>query len=342
MSARHDSIHASAARLSPATAPPNNRGVAITAAMFSIVLGLSGLGQAWRVAARLWRAPPVIGEAIIWIAVAIWGGLLLAYLWHAAIAPERTTDEYRHPVVGGTPALLGIATVLISQALIAYSRPVAWALALVGVCWHLMFSVWHTGTLWKGGRQPADTAPTLYLPTVAGNFTSAAALGALGQPDWAWLLLGIGVLSWLALEPLVIGRLWHGESLPVSQRASLGIQFAPPVVCASALLVIAPDTPPRLLLILLGYGLFQLLIGLRLAVWLREQPFSYGWWAFSFGVVSATGTCLKLALAGVAATSVLALPVFVAANGFVGYLCVRTLLRLWGYVRFRLPSQLHA
>lgn len=296
--------------------------------MFSVVLGISGLGQAWRLASRIWGAPPVIGEAIIWSVAVIWFCLLVGYMWNAMTEPDRTAEEYKHPIVGGTPALLGIATVLISQAVIVYSRPAAWALAVGGVCWHLAFSVWHTGTLWKGGRQPADTAPTLYLPTVAGSFTSAAALGALGQPDWAWLLLGVGILSWLALEPLIIGRLWHGESLPVSQRSSLGIQFAPPVVCASAILVIAPDAPPPVLVILLGYGLFQLLVGVRLISWISEQPFSYTWWAFSFGVVSATNTCLKLALEGVASTLALALPVFAIANAFIAYLCVRTMLRL--------------
>jgi tellurite resistance protein len=106
--------------------------------------------------------------------------------------------------------------------------------------------------------------------------------------------------------------------------------------------VIAPDTSPRLLLILLGYGLFQLLIGMRLVGWLREQPFSYSWWAFSFGVVSTTGTCLRLTLAGVAATSALALPLFGFANFFIAYLCVRTFLRLWGDVKFHLSARFHA
>lgn len=76
---------------------------------------------------------------------------------------------------------------------------------------------------------------------------------------------------------------------------------------------------------LLGYGMFQLLVGIRLVNWLAEQPFSYTWWAFSFGVVSATITCLKLALEGATSTAALALPVFACANVFIGYLCVRTL-----------------
>jgi tellurite resistance protein len=172
----------------------------IPASMFSIVLGLSGLGQSWRVAARLWDTPAWVGEAILGVALLVWLGLLLSYALYAWREPGRTIEEFRHPVAGSTPALVGIATMLICQAVLPHSRGFAWAIAIFGLAWHLLFSVWHTGTLWQGGRQSSDSVPTLYLPTVAGNFTSAAALGALGATGWAWLLLGMGVFSWLALR----------------------------------------------------------------------------------------------------------------------------------------------
>ncbi|MDB6145560.1 MAG: dicarboxylate transporter/tellurite-resistance protein TehA [Pseudomonas sp.] len=306
-----------------------NRPSPIPASLFSVVLGLAGLGQAWRVAVRLWNAPPAVGEIVLLCATLVWLGLLIGYLMHAIQQPARTVDEFRHPVAGGTPALLGISTLLICQALLPYSLALAWVLAIAGISWQLLYSVWHTGTLWQGGRQPTDSTPALYLPTVAGNLTGASALGALGYPEWAWLLFGAGVFSWLALEPLVIRRLWHGEPLAVAQRSSIGIQFAPPVVCAAALLVIAPDTPAFGLLMLLGYSFYQMLIGLRLKSWLGTQPFGYSWWAFSFGVVSATVTCVKLAANGVPAAATLAMPVFVGANVFIGYLCVRSLRLVW-------------
>jgi tellurite resistance protein len=73
-----------------------------------------------------------------------------------------------------------------------------------------------------------------------------------------------------------------------------------------------------------GYGLFQLLLGLRLKPWLGAQPFAPSYWAYTFGVASTTVSGLKLAQAGVSSAQVLALPVFVAANLFIGYLFVRT------------------
>jgi tellurite resistance protein len=297
----------------------------VSASLFSMVLGLCGIGQAWRVAVQLWQVDPLIGKMILLLAGLVWLGLLIAYLVNAVRNPVLALAEFKHPIAGSSPALMSISTMLVSQAVLPYSRTAACVLVAAGLAWHLLFSIWHMGALWQGGRQADDTTPALYLPTVASSFTTASALGALGFPEWGWLFLGVGVFSWLTLESLMFGRLWHGGLLPAPQRPLLGIQFAPPVVCAAAVLVIAPETPPPLLLMLLGYGLFQMAVGLRMTAWIKTQPFGFGWWAFSFGVVSATVTCVKLAVAQVPAASALALPVFVCGNLFIAYLCVRTI-----------------
>ncbi len=299
----------------------------LPASFFGMVLGLSGLGQAWRLSVLLWGMPSSIGEGLLLLSALVWAVLLVVYVTQAIRYPEVVHKEFQHPVQGSTPALLGVSTLLIVLAVLPYSRSLAWILAVAGIIWHLAFSLWHTGALWQGGRDNLDTAPTLYLPTVAGNFTSAAALGGLGHPDWGWLFLGAGIFSWLALESLIIQRLWHPQAMPLPQRPLIGIQFAPPVVCAMAWLMLDPGTTDHWLLMLWGYGLFQLLLGLRLGPWLGAQPFSPSYWAYTFGIAAATVCGLKLALAGVGAAQVLAIPIFVGANLFIVYLSLRTAWR---------------
>ena len=298
------------------------------ASFFGMVLGLSGLGQAWRIAAHLWQLPALIGEGLLLLAGCVWAVLLLGYLAQAIRHFALVKAEFLHPVQGGTPALLGASTLLIVLAVLPYSLTAAWLLTIAGISWHLVFSLWHTGTLWQGGRDTLDTAPTLYLPTVAGNFTSAAALGALGHADWGWLFLGAGVFSWLALESLIIQRLWHPKTMPVAQRPLLGIQFAPPVVCAMAPLLLMPGSTAPWLLMLWGYGLFQLLLGLRLGAWLGAQAFAPSYWAYTFGVAATTVSGLKLAAAGLPSAQWLAIPIFIGANLFIGYLAFRTVQML--------------
>ena len=299
----------------------------IPASFFGMVLGLSGLGQAWRLSVQLWGMPSAIGEGVLLLSVFVWGALLIVYGWQAIKHPEIVCKEFLHPIQGSTPALLAISTLLIALAALPYSYLLAWILTVAGITWHLVFSLWHTGAQWQGGRDNLDTAPTLYLPTVAGNFSSAAALGGLGHSDWGWLFLGAGIFSWLALESLIIQRLWHPNALPAAQRPLLGIQFAPPLVCAMAWLMLDPGSADHWLLMLWGYGLFQLLLGVRLGPWLGAQPFSPSYWAYTFGIAAATVCGLKLALAGVGAAQVLAIPIFVGANLFIGYLSLRTAWR---------------
>jgi len=301
----------------------------LPASFFGMVLGLSGLGQAWRVAVQLWGMPRFIGEGLLIVAALVWVALLVLYVLQAVKNTKVVRAEFQHPVQGSTPALIAVATLLIALAAIPYSRTLAYILTAAGISWHLAFSLWHSGKVWQGGQNPADLTPSLYLPTVAGNFTSAAALGGLGYSDWGWIFLGIGVFSWLAFESLMIQRFLSPQAVPPQQRALLGIQFAPAVVCAMAWLNLNHGKPDQWLLMLWGYGLFQLLLGIRISNWLREQPFSAAYWAYTFGVAAATITGLKLALAGVGAAKILAIPVFVGANIFIGYLAVRTVYLLF-------------
>ncbi|MBN9366484.1 MAG: dicarboxylate transporter/tellurite-resistance protein TehA [Comamonadaceae bacterium] len=296
----------------------------LPASYFGMILGLAGMGQAWRAAAVLWKVPEQIGEGVLLLATLIWAALLMTYLSQALRHPQAVRAEAEHPVQGSTPALMAIATMLIAMAVLPYSRTTAECLAAVALAGHLFFSLWHTGTVWRGGRSHQDTVPTAYLPTVAGNFTSAALLGALGLASWGWIFLGTGVFSWLALESLMIHRMLGPEPLPVPQRPLVGIQFAPPVVCGMACLMLLPGSHEPWLLMLWGYGLFQLLLGLRMRVWLGEQPFAMSYWSYTFGIAATTICALKLAISGVDSARVLALPIFVCANAFIGYLTIKT------------------
>jgi tellurite resistance protein len=300
----------------------------VPASFFGMVLGLSGMGQAWRVAVPLWGMPRWIGESLLFLAALVWLALLILYVLQALQNSKVVRAEFQHPVQGSTPALLAVATLLIALAALHYSRPLAYVLTAAGISWHLLFSLWHSGRIWQGGQNALDMTPTLYLPTVAGNFTSAAALGALGHSDWGWLFLGAGMFSWLALESLMIQRFLNPQAVPPQQRPLLGIQFAPAVVCAMAWLNLSPGSTDHWLLMLWGYGLFLLLVGMRMGSWLGAQPFSPAYWAYTFGVAAATITGLKLALAGVGAAKILAIPVFAGANLFIGYLAVRTVYLL--------------
>lgn len=185
-----------------------------------------------------------------------------------------------------------------------------------------------TTLLTWGNKHFAPEGPSIQLADLeTGHIAEPVVIDKVtGHADWGWLFLGAGVFSWLALESLIIQRLWHRQSMPVAQRPLVGIQFAPPVVCSMASLILMPGSTAPWLLMLWGYGLFQLLVGIRLTRWLGAQAFAPSYWAYTFGIAATTVSGLKLALAGVDSAQKLAIPIFIIANLFIGYLTIRTVI----------------
>jgi tellurite resistance protein len=299
--------------------------IAVPASLFGIVLGLAGLGGAWRAAGRVWQLPSVIGEALMFIAAIVWAVMLALYAAKWIYAREEALRELEHPIQCCFVGLIGVATMLISMAALPYSRLAAHIAFAVGAFFTLAFAVWRTGILWHGGRDPGTTTPVLYLPTVGGAFVMATAAAALGHRDWGQLAFGAGLFSWLAIESVLLHRLYTVTSMPAPLRPTLGIQLAPPVVGGVAYLSVTTGAPDLLAYAMLGYGLLQALLLLRLLRWIRQQPFAPSYWAFTFGATALAAVPLDMMERGTTeAVASIAPYLFVAANIVVGLIAVAT------------------
>jgi tellurite resistance protein len=175
-----------------------------------------------------------------------------------------------------------------------------------------------------GNRDPATTTPVLYLPTVAGSFVSTIVLGAFGHPDWA--------------SPC------YSTAAPAP---TLGIQLAPPTVGCSAYLSITSGPPDLLAQALIGYGVFQALLMIRLIPWIARQPFAPSYWAFTFGLAALAISVIRFAERGAPGPISSAAPyVFTAVNLAIGGIAAGT---VWLLLRGRLlppplqppPESLH-
>lgn len=298
----------------------------VPASFFSIVLGLAGLGAAWRGAHELWHLPAVVGEALMALAAAVWALLLLLFLLRWIFARDQSLAEARDPVQCCFIGLAGVTTMLIALAALPYSRLAAQILFGAGAAFTLGFAVWQTGALWRGGRDPVTTTPVLYLPAGAGGFVTAAVGSALGYPDWGLLAFGLGFFSALAIESVVLHRLLTTAPLPPALRPTLGIQLAPPTVGALGWLGVNGGVPDLAVHVLLGYGLLQALLLLRLLPWIMEQPFAVSYWAFTFGATALATGAIRVASHGdTGAIAKLAPYLFAGANITVGLIALGTL-----------------
>jgi len=270
----------------------------IPAAFFGIVLGLAGLGGAWRAAHQVWQTPAIVGEALMAVAAIVWLLVSFLFILKWIYAWEEALDEAQDPVQCGYIGLAGVATMLIAAAARGYSRLVAEVLFGIGALFTLAFAAWRTGALWYGEREQSTNTPVLYLPAVAGGFVTATVASALGYPEWGQLAFGVGLFSWLAIESVLLHRLYTATSLTAPLRPTLGIQLAPPAVGAVAYLSVNGGNPDLIAHALIGYALMQLLIMLRLLPWITQQSFAASYWAFTFGITSLAATIGTRAVGG--------------------------------------------
>lgn len=309
----------------------NQRVLNLPAGYFGMVLGTIGMGFAWRYASTIWPVTRWPGEILVALAVAIWFLLSVAFLTRAVRFPHSVLAEMRHPVMSSFVSLFPATTLLVAIGFVPWYRPLALALGLfsVGVVIQLAYAAWQSAGLWRGKHPEEATTPGLYLPTVANNFISAMACGALGFHDAGLVFLGAGVFSWLSLEPVILQRLRSAGELPAALRTSLGIQLAPALVACSAWFSVNGGEADTFAKMLFGYGLLQLLFMLRLMPWYLSQPFNASFWSFSFGVSALATTGLHLGQSSPSGFfHALAVPLFIFTNVIIAMLLVRTFILL--------------
>jgi len=301
----------------------------IPAAHFGMVLGMVAFGSAWRAGAALWGLPDMVSEVIMVAGALIWGTITIAYLGKWWFARADALDEVHDAIQCCFIGLLPASTSLMGIVLAPHAHRIAVAALTIGAAGQLVFGVFHSGGMWRGGRDIAMNTPVLFLPTVAGNLISAIVAGVLGFSSWGLLFFGIGFFNWVVMESVILMRLWMGPPLADPLRPTLGIQLAPPAVATVAWLASTHGLPDSFVQTMWGYGLFQLLMLARLMPWVVHQPFAPSYWAFSFGVTAIAIGAMQMTLRGVqGAIPLLAPAVFILANVVMAVLVIGTLIRL--------------
>src|SRR5437868_5160857 len=101
-------------------------------ALFGSVLGVAGLGIAWRTAARLFAVPEIIGEALAMLGAAMFVLLTVLYAAKLARAPAAVKAELLHPAQSSFFGTLTIALTLIAAVALPWSREAAAILWAIG------------------------------------------------------------------------------------------------------------------------------------------------------------------------------------------------------------------
>ncbi|BAN23209.1 dicarboxylate transporter/tellurite-resistance protein TehA [Caballeronia insecticola] len=294
-------------------------------AFFGVAVGGLALAGAWRAAARVWSIPDAVPALLTAASLVVWLVVVAAYARKWLVQRDAAIAEMQHPVQSSFAALAPVSTMLVAQAVQAYSRELAIALFAIGVSSQLVLGAYLHGRFWQGGRKPELTTPAIYLPTVAPSFVAATAAAALGFTQIGALFFGAGVFSWIAIESIVLHRAAVHEPLPEALRPTLGIQLAPPVVGGVSYLAITHGVPDLFAYMLLGYGIYQALTLTRLVPWIRQSAFTPSYWAVSFGAAALPTMAIRMLERGATGPMQWIAPVaFVLGNVVIGLLIAGT------------------
>ncbi len=261
---------------------------------FSMAVGTLAWGQSWQAAALVWPLPAALVAWATALGLVVWLVLLAIYAFKCWAQPKRVQAEFNHPVQSALTALLPVSTLLAALSCKPWAPTLAWCLLGLGLVAQLTLGLWAVGRFWQGGRAPESVNASMYLPGVAQNFVAATASASFGWTALGGLFCGAGLFSWLALESLVLSRAALHPALDVGQRPLQGIQIAPAVVGGLSYLSLTSGPPDLVAQMLLGYGLYQVLLAVRLGRWTTQAVFAPSYWAFSFGVMALASMALRM------------------------------------------------
>ncbi|MEU4671553.1 hypothetical protein AB0F91_27135 [Amycolatopsis sp. NPDC023774] len=250
---------------------------------FGMGFGLAGLAGTWRAAADAGLAPRWIGDVLLVLTALVWVTVLLAYGVHALSHSGMLRSDLTHPVLAPFLSLAVITPmVLAARGVEPHMHTTGKVLTDVLIGLVFLHGCWFTGQLIYGEYSFDQLHPGYFLPTVAGGLVASASAAQVGQEGLGRVLFGYGVVCWVILGSMILGRLFFRPALPAALLPTLAIEVAPAPVASLAWFELGDGSIDFVAQFLAGYGALMVLAQLRLLPAFRKLSFSIGFWSFTF------------------------------------------------------------
>lgn len=303
----------------PPAPPPPGLWRRTPPAVFVPVMGLYGLGLAWRQGSAALGLPAAPGEMFLGAVVLLWLFALIAWAAKPLRRPAAALEEFRALPGRAGVAAMALGALLAAAALAPIAPALARGLLAGGLALHAGLALLWLWTLRGAPPEARRVTPVMHL-TLAGVVLGVAPAAALGWDGLA------AVLFWVALP--AAAAVWGASAaqlgqagVPAPLRPLLAVHVAPAAVLGQAALALGM-TAAAAAFAALAAGLVVLL-AVR-ARWLLAAGFSPLWGALGFPLAAAAGLLLSLGggwAAGGALFLALALPL-------VPWIALRV-VRLW-------------
>ncbi|TDD29326.1 TDT family transporter [Kribbella turkmenica] len=258
-------------------------GSVLPIALFSIPLGLAGLGGAWEAAGRHLGAPAAPADLAYAASAVVWATFTGMYVVGAIRNDSGGFKvDLRHPLFGPLTAYVPvIAILLIARYATGLGQAAQWltyvAVAALAINAAALVAHWLSAPLEQDAMHPG-----YFLPVVAGPFIAAIGLVAVGDRSAAIAVFGVGTYFWLLLGAVITSRLFFGTPLPEPFKPVLSILLSPPGTASLAWFAITNGEIDHLQAAVGGVTVFTLLVQLFFVPDYLRLPFSSQHWVFTF------------------------------------------------------------
>lgn len=310
---------------------------------FGIAFGLTGLAGTWTAASDALEINRAAANVLWLVALAVWLVSLVRY-FRGARTPKQVLADLEHPVLGPFASLVPTTGMLYGAALSHYAPTAGRVVVLVMFVLGLAVATLFFTRLLVRQRDIDQLHAGYLLPTVAAGLIGGQSLAAVGLPGLGYGSFGVGILMWLLLGAVLLGRLAFRPALPAALVPTLAIFAAPPAVGGNAWFALDGGKPDLFQHALLGAFVLLILAQFALVPTYARLPFGLGFWALTF-TTAASGTygIHWLAAAGVPGADVLTVVVLVLVTAVIGWIAVQSVrLVLSGAGRLpRRPRPVH-
>lgn len=291
-------------------------------AVFPPVMGLFGLGLAWRRAGVAFDFAPAIGDLILGATTLIFLFLAAAHLAKTIARPATLTEDLR--VLPGRTGLAAasLCVLLLAVAMLPYSADLARYLLIAGLIWHGLLAVILVAVLFSLPAEQRKTTSAWHL-TFVGFIVGPLAAAPLGLTALAQVLFAGTVIIAAVIYAISAAQLIRAKP-PPPLRPLLAIHLAPLSLFGTTAYLLG-ETDVAAFFAALATGVLAVLIAA--ARRLTSAGFSPLWGAFTFPLAAYSGLMLSLSGSG-ALFGVIGVLTLVAATLIVPVIAFRV-LRLW-------------
>jgi tellurite resistance protein len=296
--------------------------------MFGVVMGLGGLGNAWRLAARVWDLPPVIGTTLVRLAGLVFTCLLLVLAAKLLRYRAAVAAEFRHPVKSNFFGAISVSAIIMSIAFRDAWPDVARAFWVAGAAFHFILAVTFMRRWVLEQQDEAEMTPAWFIP-IAGNFLVPVGGVPLGFVETSWFFFSVALVFWVVLFTIAMHRVVF--CAPMSERSvpTLFILLAPPSIGLSAYFAFTGGEAGPLAHILYCFGVFVAILIGSLANRFLQVHYFLSWWAMTFPSSAWAGACIAYYKAHpTPATALVASLALFVASALLGVVFIRTMVAL--------------